>query len=294
MRDDFAVFILTHGRPDRVVTMNTIRRGGYTGKVFLVVDDEDKALDEYRARYGDAVIVFSKQEAQALFDECDNFEGRRGVVYARNASFGLARGLGLKYFLQLDDDYTNFSYRGDERATTARITLDDMFSAMVDFLEESGALTVATSQGGDHIGGIKPATLRRLRRKAMNTFFCSVERPFTFNGRINEDVNAYVEHSRTGGLFFTVNQVQVNQTATQQNGGGMTGLYLDLGTYVKSFYSVILCPSGARVGELGDGRALNGGNYRLHHRIDWDAVAPRIINASHRARERNGVQDGKP
>ncbi|EFI4081186.1 TPA: hypothetical protein J5F60_004390 [Escherichia coli] len=42
MRDDFCVFILTHGRPDKVLTYRTLRRAGYTGKIFIVVDDEDK------------------------------------------------------------------------------------------------------------------------------------------------------------------------------------------------------------------------------------------------------------
>ncbi|CAD5661325.1 Uncharacterised protein [Escherichia coli] len=29
MRDDFCAFILTHGRPDKVLTYRTLRRAGY-------------------------------------------------------------------------------------------------------------------------------------------------------------------------------------------------------------------------------------------------------------------------
>lgn len=47
MRDDFAVMILTHGRADRVYTLSSLRKGGYTGKVFLVLDNEDDQHDEY-------------------------------------------------------------------------------------------------------------------------------------------------------------------------------------------------------------------------------------------------------
>ncbi|MEW3551668.1 hypothetical protein MZV21_26770 [Escherichia coli] len=39
MRDDFCAFILTHGRPDKVLTYRTLRRAGYTGKIFIVVDE---------------------------------------------------------------------------------------------------------------------------------------------------------------------------------------------------------------------------------------------------------------
>ena len=42
MRDDFAVMILTHGRADRVYTLKSLRKGGYTGKVYIVIDNEDE------------------------------------------------------------------------------------------------------------------------------------------------------------------------------------------------------------------------------------------------------------
>lgn len=281
MRDDFAVFILSHGRPDRIRTIKTLRYSGYTGRIFIVIDDEDKSAPEYIAKYGEQVLQFSKAAYERTFDEGDNFDGRRGVVYARNACFDLARSVGCNYFIQLDDDYTDFKYRTEGRAVMMHVTLDGFLEALVDFLEVSGALTVAMSQGGDYIGGVNPKTLRSLKRKAMNTFVCSVKRPFKFDGRINEDVTAYVTLSRVGGLFFTVMQGQVDQTDTQKNPDGMTVLYLDMGTYVKSFYSVIFCPSAVRVAELVDHRP-DVKNSRLHHRVNWNAVAPRILDEKHR------------
>ena len=66
MRDDFCAFILTHGRPDKVLTYRTLRRAGYTGKIFIVVDDEDKTRDQYMADYGEQVLVFSKVRLTSL------------------------------------------------------------------------------------------------------------------------------------------------------------------------------------------------------------------------------------
>ncbi|MFY4623894.1 hypothetical protein PQ643_18915 [Escherichia coli] len=57
MRDDFCAFILTHGRPDKVLTYRTLRRAGYTGKIFIVVDDEDKTRHQYIAEFGEQVLV---------------------------------------------------------------------------------------------------------------------------------------------------------------------------------------------------------------------------------------------
>ena len=39
MRDDFAVFILTHGRANNMHTYKALQKAGYTGKVIFVLDD---------------------------------------------------------------------------------------------------------------------------------------------------------------------------------------------------------------------------------------------------------------
>ena len=40
MRNDFAVLILSHGRADRVYTIPTLRKGGYTGKIYTHTDGD--------------------------------------------------------------------------------------------------------------------------------------------------------------------------------------------------------------------------------------------------------------
>ena len=79
--------------------------------------------DEYRRVHGeDRVVEFSKEEiARSGMDEGDNFRDRRCIVYARNASYRIAEQLGFRYFVQLDDDYTEFRYRFDSeyRFTTS-------------------------------------------------------------------------------------------------------------------------------------------------------------------------------
>lgn len=73
-----------------------------------------------------------------------------------------------------------------------------------------------------------------VKRKAMNSFICSVDRPFSFMGRINEDVNTYTNLGRCGELFMTIGAVQLGQKQTQKNSGGMTELYLDSGAPIYS------------------------------------------------------------
>ena len=272
MRNDFAALILTYRRPDRIRTIDALRRQGYTGKIYLVVDDKDPSLSDYQEIYGDQILTFSKAAYDDAFDIGDNFEGRAAVVWARNASFDLARSVDCRYFVQLDDDYSIFKVR---KARAFRIRdLDTIFEAMVDFLSVSQIVTIAMAQGGDHIGGFDGRVL--LKRKAMNSFICDVEKPFDFSGRINEDVNTYLQHGMLGKLFFTISNVQLEQSPTQSLEGGLTDIYLELGTYVKSFYSVMYSPSCVDITSMGL-------NYpRLHHKVNWNAAVPCILAERHK------------
>lgn len=276
MRDDFAVFILSHGRADKIKTLHSLEKGNYTGKTFIVIDNEDETAEEYYKLYGERVIMFDKLEIAKRFDTGDNFNERRTIVYARNACFDIAEKLGLKYFLELDDDYKSFQFRhikGDKLMVTECRQLDRLFEKMINFLEESKALTVAFAQGGDFIGGADSGTFKKkLLRKAMNTFFCKTENRFNFLGRINEDVNTYTSLGSKGKLLLTVTDVCITQMQTQKNGGGMTDVYLDSGTYLKSFYSVMYSPSCVKIGVMG------ASSLRIHHHVYWNNCTPKIVN----------------
>jgi len=281
MTNDFAVFILTHGRPNRVLTLDTLEKCNYTGRWYLVIDNEDKTADEYFEKYGrDKVLQFDKLAISKTFDTADTFDDRRTIVYARNVCFKLAKELGLKYFLELDDDYTEFRFRVEKNGMLTTIYcrhIDEVFEAMLEFLKIPSISTVALAQTGDFIGGTESNVFKnKLCRKAMNSFFCKTDKPFTFIGRINEDVNTYVNLGTKGELLFTVAECSLDQLATQSNKGGMTDVYLDSGTYLKSIYSVIINPSCVKIGLMGQS------NKRIHHKILWNYCLPKIISEKYK------------
>jgi len=281
MRSDFCIFILTHGRAGRVITVETLRKCGYTGKFYIVIDDEDSQGDEYRKEFGDKVLMFSKEEMSKKFDEGDNFNDRRTITYARNACFELAEKVGCRYFMQLDDDYRAFNYKftADRRYTESLIhNLDFVISQMLKFYIKSPFLSIAFAQGGDYFGGGSGTSAKTIRtkRKAMNSFICDTQRPFKFRGRFNEDVNTYTSAQRAGGLFLTTLGLELKQKATQSNDGGITELYKKFGTYVKSFMTVMYAPSCVIV------KDMQGSGGRIHHQVNWNATAPKIIRETHR------------
>ena len=109
---DFSVFILTHGRADNVITYKTLRNQGYTGKIYLIIDKDDPTKEVYFKNFSsDEIIVFDKKEIKEKFDMMDNFGRTNCVVYARNACWDIAKSLGIKNFLELDDDYTSFDFK---------------------------------------------------------------------------------------------------------------------------------------------------------------------------------------
>ncbi|WP_346342905.1 hypothetical protein [Bacteroides pyogenes] len=276
--NSFVALILTHGRPDKVYTVKTLRKCGYTGDIILVVDNEDRTIDEYKKKYDD-VYVFDKKAVASQIDEGDNFNDRRAIIYARNAAFDIAKERGYRYFIELDDDYMEFSYtynRDGEMKQRSIYNLDRVFDALVDFKNSTGAITVALAQRGDFVGGKGNNIVRGeiLKRKAMNSFICDTERPFEFFGKINEDVNTYTVLGGRGELFFQVPHVSLNQMTTQQSDGGMTDIYLDSGTYVKSFYTVMYAPSCTKI------RPMGAVYPRLHHSINWNNAVPKIIPES--------------
>lgn len=283
MANEFAVFILTHGRPDTVVTDKTLRRQGYTGPIFYVIDNEDKTADRYRERYGDMVVEFDKKAYADQVDEGDNFDNRRTTTHVRNALFDIAERLGFEWFIQLDDDYIKFDFRTNaheqypSEAWLVRTKTDDVFDAVFEFFRHSPFATVALAQGGDFMGGAESsfATGPTIYRKCMNSFFCCTRRRVQFLGRLNEDVNTYCIHGSRGMLFGTIPLASVVQTPTQSQSGGMTGAYIDGGTYIKSWYTVMMCPSFVTVS------ALNSKFARVHHRIAWPNAVPVILEDRH-------------
>lgn len=275
------VLVLSSGRPDRVQTVRTLRRSGYTGPVRVVCDDHEPALGAYREAFGDDLRTFDRDAARARTDEMDNAGPGRVVVYARNAAWEVAAAEGWTHFVVLDDDYSAFSFRFDQRQRFGywNVTaLDEVFAAFFDYLDATPALALAMAQGGDFIGGGASPALQTInaRRKAMNVFFLRTDRRFRFPGRLNEDANTYVAEGARGGLFLTIMQAQVVQTNTQQQDGGLTGAYLDAGTYWKSFYSVMLAPSCVKVSAMG------GKHWRAHHWINWRKAAPKVLPEKYR------------
>jgi len=284
MNKTFCVFIMSHGRPDKIYTLNSLVKCGFIGEWFIVIDNEDKHAEEYKLKYGKRVLQFDKLAMAKRCQNADNFENRKVILYARNACFDFAESFGYEYFLQLDDDYVEFEYTYNIRGEYERkriMGLQRIVKSFCKYLDANERIaSVAFLQGGDFIGGGKCTTVIRghypfKKRKAMNSFFCKTSRRFWFSGRINEDVNTYLSLGSRGMIFMSIPLVILHQKQSQSNSGGMTETYIVNGTYIKSFYSVIFAPSACKV-------EMSKDMHRLHHRIKWSNAVPKILDDTHK------------
>lgn len=276
----FCVFIPTHKRADNVKTAKSLRKHGYTGKIYYVVDDEDEQLGKYKENFGDDVLVFSKDEIAPRIDRLNNFDIRNTVLFAREAIQIMAKDVvKVKNYIVLDDDYHQFVYmftpKGEFTHKSIK-NLDKVLDIMIDFLRNTNSTVLTMAQGGDFIGGAKGGygSKIKLARKIMNTFVCDSDKPYKYYGAMNDDVNCYIYNGNIGMLLFMTNLVSINQEITQANKGGLTDMYLTYGTYVKSFGSVMLRPSSVKIAQLGQTHK------RIHHKISYIHTCPRIIPES--------------
>ena len=286
---DFCVFVITNKRPDNVKTIKTFGKFGYTGDWYLVVDDKDPTIAQYIDNFGeDKIKIFNKAEVYKHMDMFDNFEENSqnvgSPVYARNACYDIAEQLGVRYFCVFDDDYTEYQYRypsldGKHLRACDVDNLDQIFCALLDFLDSSDNIySVALAQNGDFIGGVHGRNVQKqVLRKAMNSFVCDTHKRIEFCSRFNDDVSTYVRHGRLGRLFYTYTGATVHQTETQQNKkGGISENYLEYGTYVKSFYTVLESPSSVKVG------IMMSKFWRVHHKIIEENTYPKVISSKYK------------
>lgn len=284
MRDDFAVFILCHGRPDNVITWDTLDRNGYTGKRYIILDDEDKTIPQYIEKFGkEHCRIFSKSYYYdpKRFDSMDTFHYTKCAVFARNACFDIANQMGLNYFCELDDDMTDVAYRihewvdGKEELKRQRChQLDKVFDALIKFLNTNRRMyAVSMGQPGDYIGGTNSfMAITGYKRKCMNFWVCSTSKPFQFRGTMNDDVNTYYGYGMRGFIFMSTVGIMTDQPSTQNVDGGMTDTYKLFNTYVKSFYPIMINPTGVHIA------AFITKYPRIHHRIHVDHSYPCIIS----------------
>ena len=272
---DFAVFILSHGRADTISTYKALRDGGYTGRTYVVIDNEDDQEELYRQKFGDDIIQFDKRDYLEKTDLGDLDTDRRIGVFARNFIQDEAKRLGYKFHLQLDDDVHGFTYRfahGKVLRALHCSHLDEVFSGMVEYMKETPITSLSFALSAYNMGGVDGSIKDGMTRKTMTTFLMRADDVQYFHMRMNDDITTSLINGMRGKLYYSYLPIEVEVDKTQVKAGGMTDIYQKNGTYRKSFYSVMCCPSCVKVSAMGIT------DYRIHHTISWNNAVPKLLS----------------
>lgn len=272
---DFAVFILSHGRADTITTYKALRDGGYTGRTYVVIDNEDDQEDLYRQKFGDDIIQFDKRDYLEKTDLGDLDTDRRIGVFARNFIQDEAKRLGYKFHLQLDDDVHGFTYRFAQGKVLRALHcshLDEVFSGMVEYMKKTPITSLSFALSAYNMGGVDGSIKEGMTRKTMTTFLMRADDLQYFHMRMNDDITTSLINGMRGKLYYSYLPIEVEVDKTQVKAGGMTDIYQKNGTYRKSFYSVMCCPSCVKVSAMGIT------DYRIHHTISWNNAVPKLLS----------------
>ena len=201
---------------------------------------------------------------------------RRIGVFARNFIQDEAKRLGYKFHLQLDDDVHGFGYRfvQDGRLRCVKCNrLDEVFEGMVQMMKESPITSLSFGLSSYYLGGAENSNVKEgMIRKTMTTFLMRADDLQYFHMRMNDDITTSLINGMRGKLYYTYMPVMVYVDPTQVQHGGMTDIYKKNGTYRKSFYSVMCCPSCVKVSAMGITE------YRIHHEISWNNAVPKLLS----------------
>lgn len=251
----YCIIIITHKRPHNQHTLSYLESCNVKVPVFLLVDDEDPSLNEYKTVYGSKVITFHKDKSKS--DLMDNFDGTSSATFARNECFDVAKDLGFEHFIMFDDDVMTIRFRylrnNKLLSMKCRSTLQSVFDQMIEFLAKTNVSIVSMVTQGMLLGGASSAVaLCGFTRKAVTCFACSTNKRVEFKGRLFEDMINFVCNQNTGSIMISPSMLMFNTKPIETTQGGVE--YSSDG-YKNRFYVTIAAPQQSEMNER-DGKFI--------------------------------------
>lgn len=272
MGNNFAVFILSHGRANNIDTLKTLRRANYSGKWFIVVDNQDDMLGEYKREYKNKVIVFDKEEWMNKTDTVTNEKEFASPVFARNFISCYATENGYEYYLMIDDDIKSLNIRyikGEKLKSTTLNNFNVWIEQVINMLSKNNhILCIGTGNAGSYIGGPKGKYSNRVyigdfSQVALFHGRCE------FKGIFNEDENVCLLEANKGRVAMLDLNVSHASPKRKSNKGGLKEEYNKTNDYFIAMCSFIVHPSACRI-------VTKKGKIQL--RITRNYQCPKVVN----------------
>lgn len=279
MLDNFAVFITSHGSPFNIPSLKAIRDSGYTGAVYIVVDNLDETLSDYEL-LDEQVIVFDKMHYVHTLDIGMSTINPQlsAVLYARAAVEDIARQMELKYFMVMDDDLYGFRYRYpvDNKLRSYPVeNIECLIYNYIEFMNVSNSICLSFANDGSFIAGVDAILSGKImeRRSCHTIFLRDTEKEFDWKFAMNEDYISSLLYANTGQLMFTLPFVQRTiRGMNNRSSSGMYDAYKNSTEFQRAFYNTVACPWTCKP-------TMYKGHYVV--RVNKDSAYPKIISAKY-------------
>lgn len=229
-----AVMICTHGRPNAQHTLKTLRASGYTGRIILIVDDEDDTVQELADNNCDSetiYLMFHKQEYIDKSDTGTNENQRKCILYAKNFCEDLAQILKLDAFVIADDDILNFRFRypegGSLKSQKVLSTMGDVIDAYYQAMIDCNMVATGFGFTQFYFSGADSFSSDNIQkyRVPYNFVFRNAKHRVDWMSWFGEDIITAVYYGRIGQLWTALPYVQQEIVALASASGGMKDTY---------------------------------------------------------------------
>lgn len=286
MREDFAIFICTHGRPNKQLTLNALLECNYTGKYYLVLDDTDNTIQEYIDNYGaENIIIFDKNYYINSVDTSSHSPSYKCILYAKCAVEDIARELNLKCFIIADDDLVTFYLRwaeGSVLRSSKIYNMDEVLEAVCEFVITNNTTLVGIGHGGIYFEGAdvmqNSDTINLC--SPYNFIIRNTANPVKWTSWFGEDDVTTIFYSIRGEKVILLPQMQlVIVPSGSEAEAGMQEVYQQNSRFTLMFYIFMHSPTGVKLTIKTDRKTKN---WRWDILRRQDNVHPRIISSSYK------------
>lgn len=280
MNNDTFIFVPSYHRPNNLKTVKYFEKQGWEmSHVYVIIDNEADDIAEYEEacnRYGCNLRVFDMGQARERYDYVHRpSASRRSAGQARNMFQDIAVSEGIDFYCVQDDDTSyieRFSDGGKSRAA-AVAAVPFAFAEIERFMRAHRIGVFGLPQSGDYIGGYLPKADLIMLRKVMNTTFYLL--PYIYRGERGQqdnDTSLFCGIHNAGLFTGSANcGLSLHQAPSATQKGGLTDVYNECKLLQKALTVPIQYPSAV----IAERQKQNGG--RLHHRINYDYLAPKIL-----------------
>lgn len=188
---DFAVFILSHNRAEKIDTLNMLERCGYKGHWYIVISTDNNQIDKYKSIIPkEHLLIFDKEKVNVDTMIPSISKQRNSPVYGRQFICDYVKEkTNYKYFLMADDDVKKVVHKVNYKGKMKEIAVTDInvvIKNFVNFISCSKWLAgISPAFGAGFMGGVR--SIEKVTRECFQFCFFKVANLAKYKGFREED-----------------------------------------------------------------------------------------------------------